>query len=207
MTRFFRRLHLWLAVPFGLLLSFISFTGALLVMLPSGSPAVSTVFRLHRWLMDMPAQKGDMTFGKLMVGIATLAFLLLLVSGVVIWAKRAHAGVGRSLSLRFGHGTHAAVQSLHVAGGMYVLLFSLLMAVTGLIWSFEWWGRGFYGLFGGADPASIRPVVRGLHTGAIGGTATRVIWCAAALLIASLPLTGYWLWIKRLYRKRMTARK
>ena len=30
-----------------------------------------TTFRLHRWLMDAPMSKGEMSFGKMVVGIST----------------------------------------------------------------------------------------------------------------------------------------
>ncbi|MBQ5626643.1 MAG: PepSY domain-containing protein, partial [Bacteroidaceae bacterium] len=41
-----------------------------------------------------------------------------------------------------------------------------------------------------------------LHTGSWGGLLTRILSFLAALLGATLPLTGYYLWIKRLYGKR-----
>ena len=30
--------------------------------------------KLHRWLMDVPPQKGDKTVGKTIVGVTTLVF-------------------------------------------------------------------------------------------------------------------------------------
>ena len=50
-----------------------------------------------------------------------------------------------------------------------------------------------------------------VHVGSWGGTATRVLTCLAALLGASLPLAGYYLWIRKMVvrrrnRKRMAAR-
>ena len=36
-----------------------------------------------------------------------------------------------------------------------------------------------------------------IHVGNFGGYITRVLWFLAAMLGASLPLTGYYLWIKR----------
>lgn len=41
-----------------------------------------------------------------------------------------------------------------------------------------------------------------VHTGAFGGFTTRVLFCLAALLGATLPLTGYYLWFKRLAGRR-----
>lgn len=38
------------------------------------------------------------------------------------------------------------------------------------------------------------------HTGSIGGIVTKVLWCLAALIGASLPITGYYLWWKRKHK-------
>ena len=44
--------------------------------------------KLHRWLMDVPPRKGDKTVGKTIVGVTTLVFVAILISGVVIWIPR-----------------------------------------------------------------------------------------------------------------------
>ena len=41
-----------------------------------------------------------------------------------------------------------------------------------------------------------------LHVGNWGGIVTRILWLLAALIGATLPLTGYYLWIRRMLRKR-----
>lgn len=56
------------------------------------------------------------------------------------------------------------------------------------------------------DDASRQQKMRGwiyaIHVGNFGGYVTRVLWFLAAMLGASLPLTGYYLWIKRKFVKR-----
>ena len=44
--------------------------------------------------------------------------------------------------------------------------------------------------------------VYSLHTGNWGGIVVKILYFLAALLGATLPLTGYYLWIKRVYGKR-----
>jgi uncharacterized iron-regulated membrane protein len=44
-----------------------------------------------------------------------------------------------------------------------------------------------------------------LHSGSWGGWFSSVIYLLAALLGATLPLTGYYFWIRRLYMKRKKA--
>ncbi len=48
----------------------------------------------------------------------------------------------------------------------------------------------------------LRGWVYSVHIGAVGGIATRIIWFVIALLGATLPLTGYYLWIHRLRKAR-----
>ncbi len=47
----------------------------------------------------------------------------------------------------------------------------------------------------------VRSGVYMVHTGSWGGIITRILNFLAALIGATLPLTGYWLWIRRLTRK------
>ena len=51
----------------------------------------------------------------------------------------------------------------------------------------------------------VRGAVYSVHTGSWGGWLTRFITFLSALLGASLQLTGYYLWIRRLLRKRSHA--
>lgn len=158
----------------------------------------ATMFRMHRWLMDVPQAKGAMTAGKMIVGISTLAMALVLLSGIVIWwPKTVKMWKNRSkVSLR--KGWRRFFYDLHVSGGIYAVVLLLIMALTGLVWSFEWYRDGFYALFG----EDARTWLRALHTGDIGGMTTKVLWFIAALIGATLPLTGYYLWLKRKFKRR-----
>lgn len=49
--------------------------------------------------------------------------------------------------------------------------------------------------------AKVRSAVYTVHVGSWGGILTRILTFLSALLGATLPLTGYYLWIKRLIRK------
>lgn len=52
------------------------------------------------------------------------------------------------------------------------------------------------------NSAKIRGWIYSVHAGSWGGWLTRVLWFLAALLGTSLPLTGYYLWQKRLSAKK-----
>ena len=49
----------------------------------------------------------------------------------------------------------------------------------------------------------IRGWIYSVHVGSWGGMLTRLLTFIAALIGATLPLTGYYLWIKRIWRKKV----
>lgn len=201
MNKFIRKVHLWLAVPFGLLIFIICLTGLILLFEPAHDPSSQRpeffldVMRLHRWLMDAPAQKGMMTGGKMIVAISTIAFVLILLSGIVLWYQRARHGVAKSLTIVTSKGWFPLCDTLHVAGGIYSAIFLLVMALTGLTWSFGWYRTWFNTLFGIEKGSH---VVYAIHTGAFGELATRIVWGTSALMGMILVITGYAIWIRRL---------
>lgn len=164
---------------------------------PERHPFFATMFKLHRWLMDAPQSKGEMTAGKMIVGISTLAMVIVLISGIVLWLPKSVAMLKNRLKIVFTKGWRRFWYDLHVSAGFYAVILLLIMALTGLVWSFEWYRDGFYAIFG----EGAREWLRSLHTGAIGGMFTRILWFIAALIGAALPLTGYYLWIKRKFSK------
>ena len=395
--KIFRKIHLWLSVPFGILITLICFSGAMLIFEPEITRSIksdvyyvgssdseplpmeelmetvkatlpdsvsitgvtvfadrertyqvnlskprraslfidqysgditgryerigffSTMFKLHRWLLDSANPHGDgVKAGKLLVGISTLIFVIALITGVIIWVPRARKNFRRSMSISFKDGWRGLWKGLHVAGGMYVLVFVLAMSLTGLTWSFNWYRTAFYAVCGvehtprnfgqasvektngdsrhngegrgnhrgdrrgghgegrgegrrhrsefgrwqqvyeelraqnpdapqitiGSETASVtlgttgngraadkyefnrrsgeitpatkyadslpadklRGWIYAVHTGSWGGMVTRILWLLSALLGASLPLTGYYIWIKHLHHPKKNAK-
>lgn len=381
MRKFFKQIHIWLSIPFGLVISITCFTGAMLIFeteitesvqrdlyyvdsvdgepmpLPellsrvestleegqritgvtiSDDPTRTykvnlsqpkraaiyvdqysgevlgqaerleffrTMFLLHRWLMDeRPEDNNAIFWGKMIVGASTLMFVVILISGIVIWVPRSITAWKNRSKITVTKGWHRFWYDLHVAGGIYATLLLLAMALTGLTWSFEWYREDFYKLFGvelaeqsktAAKPESgdaaqharagragrdaekrvdaspyiawdaayrnvrnvvgddaritlskgsasvslsgwgnqrasdkylfddstgeitstelyadsdrsrkIRGWIFSVHVGNWGGLLTRVLWFLAAMIGATLPLTGYYLWIKRKFFRR-----
>ena len=222
--KYSKKLHLWLAVPFGLVIVLVCFSGAMMMfedeivrlthreffyVKEAGQPAVTldeaarrveatlpegvkatgvtvfadttrtwqvsisssrrawvafdpcsgevigryerpaffmTMFRLHRWLLTTPS--GGTSWGKTLVGVSVLVFVVVILTGVVVWWPRTLRALKRGLSLSVVKGWRRFWYDLHAAGGMYALLFLLLMALTGLTWSFPWYRNAFYAVFG-----------------------------------------------------------
>lgn len=197
MTKTLLKIHSWLGLAFGIIILTTCFTGALLELLLHSDAAGTIVFKLHRWLMDVPIARGESSAGKLIVGVSTMALVVLVITGMMLWAVQAKANLAASLKLRFNRGLLSMMRSLHVAGGIYVSLPVLIMAITGLTWSFGWWRDVVYSLFGNLEASEIRHLIFGLHSGTFGGLATQILWGLAALMAATLPVTGYWLWLRK----------
>lgn len=361
MRRIFKQLHLWLSLPFGVIITITCFTGAMLVfeneitelcnyriayVTPGDKPlsidaiiadvgatlgggvAVSGVvvpsspekaykvnlskpkhaalyvnqytgevlgnasrfefFRvmryLHRWLMDSSRGSGGIFWGRLIVGTSTIVFVFVLLTGIVIWWPRTLKALKNRIGVVASKGWKRLLYDMHVTGGFYTILFLLVMALTGLTWSFRWYRNGVYSLLdadGGtsvvintgkfvdltSDVASSGPWQRAydavaavnedkqitvskgrvtvalggfgnqsaadrydfdtvtgkitnaqlyentarkskisgwiytLHTGSWGGMLVRIIYFLTALLGATLPITGYYLWLRRIIKK------
>ena len=272
------------------------------------APFFNFMFRMHRWLLDSMKQDGGIFWGKMIVGTSTLMFVFVLISGVVVWWPRTRKALKNSLKIVANKGWRRFWYDLHVAGGMYALVFLLAMALTGLTWSFQWYRTGFYKTFGvevqpsmghgnaaanstakggkregkpegregrgahryspytnwqqvyeqlaeanpdykqisvsdgsasvavprfgnqrGTDRYKFNPrngeitettlykdldnsgKIRGwiysVHVGSWGGMLTRILTFVAALIGASLPLTGYYLWIRKKIKRRPASPK
>ena len=217
MKKIFRKIHLWLSVPSGLIITLVCFSGAMLVFenevnewfrrdlyyvetvkesplpmdkllekvattLPDSVSVTGVsissdpgrraslyvdqytgevkgksersgffmfMFRMHRWLLDSmnPGNEG-IFWGKMIVGVSTLLLVFVLISGIVIWWPRTRKALKNSLKITATKGWRRFWYDLHVAGGMYALIFLLAMALTGLTWSFPWYRTAFYKVFG-----------------------------------------------------------
>ena len=104
------------------------------------------VMSLHRWLLD-----DTRTWGKYSVGISTLIFVFILMTGVIIWFPKKLKK--RSFTIQRKKGFRRLIYDLHSVLGVYAFLILFVGAVTGLMWSFEWYRNGVFRLFGAEVPA------------------------------------------------------
>lgn len=194
-------------------------------------PFFQTMRKLHRWLMDPPASKGEKSAGKVIVGVTTLLMVFILISGLIIWIPRTRKALKNRLSVSCTKGWRRFWYDMHVSVGFYCTIFLLVMALTGLTWSFSWYRTAAYSLFGENPTASVHRTDKGkekprkeeikitwkdaqasapqsmkgwfyaFHTGSWGGMPTKVLYFLTALSGGILPLSGYYLWWKRKHYK------
>ena len=104
-------------------------------------------FRVHRWLLD-----DSKTWGKQIMGASTLLFVLILISGIVYWWPKSKRELQARLKVKTGASHLRFWRDLHAAGGIYAVTCLLVMALTGLTWSYPWYRAGVYALFGLETP-------------------------------------------------------
>jgi sulfite reductase (NADPH) flavoprotein alpha-component len=130
------------------------YTGALL---PAASGGAETFFRnvrqLHRWLML--GELGDRDIGRQIVGASTLLLIFMALTGLYLrWprgpaARRFKTWLVPDLRLK----GRAFLWNLHSVIGTWVLPVYLVIALTGLQWSYEWYRDGLYSIAGVERPA------------------------------------------------------
>lgn len=106
------------------------------------------MMRLHRWLLDEYKRDGSFSWGKSIVGYATLVLAIIIMSGIVIWYPRNKKVLKNRLKVKTKAGWFRFFYDLHVSGGFYAALLLLVLALTGLTWSFGWYRNAFYNVFG-----------------------------------------------------------
>jgi len=111
-----------------------------------GDAFFMVMFRLHRWLLL------DTNIGRPIVGVATIIFVLLIISGWVIWIPRRIRMWKEGLKIRATNPLRLNLD-LHRSLGFYASLVLLVMALTGLYWSFEWYRNGMFTVLNVESPA------------------------------------------------------
>jgi uncharacterized iron-regulated membrane protein len=104
--------------------------------------------QLHRnlWISYRLESLGPRSsLGGLIVGTATLIFVVVLLSGLVLWLPRTWQSFIKwrawkpGFKIRFRKGFWCFIHDIHNTVGFYCLIPLLILALTGLCWSFSWY--------------------------------------------------------------------
>ena len=84
--------------------------------------------------------------GQPIVNYGTLIFVLVLISGLIIWFPKSKKAAKNRLW--FNWKKHTPVKrriiDLHSVLGFYSCFILLVIAFTGMVWGIEWWSKGIY---------------------------------------------------------------
>jgi uncharacterized iron-regulated membrane protein len=118
------------------------YTGAVTGVVNKEIEFFYAVRRIHQNLM----LRRDI--GNMIVGTSTLIFLFILISGVVLWWPQRIAQWKQRFVVKWKARWRRLNYDLHSVVGFYVFLIAMLIAITGLVWSFDWWENGIYAMLG-----------------------------------------------------------
>jgi len=93
--------------------------------------------------------------GKHIIGGATIIFILLLISGIIQWWPKRRSDIKRSFSVKWSAKWRRVNYDWHNTSGFYISLIAVIIAITGLTFTYEWVGDGIYKTFNfGGDKAA-----------------------------------------------------
>jgi len=107
------------------------------------------MFSLHRWLLlneiEEPIMQSmsNMELGRFINGVATLLFLLGVITGIFIWFPQKVKNWKQGLKIKWSGNWKRINHDLHNTLAFYSLLFLFIMATTGPFWSYQWYKEGW----------------------------------------------------------------
>jgi uncharacterized iron-regulated membrane protein len=85
--------------------------------------------------------------GKHIVGGSTIIFILLLISGIIQWWPKRKSDIKRSFTIKWNAKWRRVNYDWHNTSGFYIAAIALILAITGLTFTYEWVGDGIYKTF------------------------------------------------------------
>lgn len=125
------------------------YTGKVLGVIDSRYEFFNVIEQLHRQLLLVKP------VGSVVVGACVLLFLLMLITGFMLWLPKNYRQLKQNISIKWNAKFKRVNYDVHNSFGFYVLPIAIIIAVTGLAWSFKWWERGLYNLFGSAKKVEL----------------------------------------------------
>jgi uncharacterized iron-regulated membrane protein len=84
--------------------------------------------------------------GRPVVGVGTLIFVILLITGLIMWWPKnlKKASTNKAFKIKWNGSFKRINYDLHNVVGFYSLILAFVLAATGLVWSFEWFADSLY---------------------------------------------------------------
>lgn len=106
-----------------------------------GEQFFRTVRSLHRWLL-IPSEEGGINIGRQITGFSAFALIYFALSGLYLRWPRRLLNWRNWFRIDFSLKGRNFYWALHSVIGTWVLLVYLLLALTGLSWSYSWYKNG-----------------------------------------------------------------
>lgn len=128
------------------------YTGDLLFVENSKTEFFQVILQMH---MNLLLGK---KYGTWVVGISTIIFVVILISGMVLWWPKRWKGktLKRSLWIDWKSKWKRLNYDLHNVLGFYSLLISLVLAITGLVFTYPSFKKAYISFFNSFDGSEIK---------------------------------------------------
>lgn len=84
------------------------------------------------------------TVGQPIVASATLVFLVMLITGIILWWPRNKAAARQRFTVKWSAKWKRKNYDLHNVFGFYMSWVAVFIAFTGLVWGFQWFANSVY---------------------------------------------------------------
>ncbi|HEY0175914.1 MAG TPA: PepSY-associated TM helix domain-containing protein [Pedobacter sp.] len=101
------------------------------------------VENLHRFLLG-----GQNSIGKTIIGLSTLSFLIITITGIVLWWPKNKKILMQRLKFKTDGSFKRLNHDLHIVTGFYTSVFMTVIIMSGLVMVFTWVNKGIFTLTG-----------------------------------------------------------
>ncbi|MET0243152.1 MAG: PepSY-associated TM helix domain-containing protein [Flavitalea sp.] len=91
--------------------------------------------------------------GQPIVASATLIFVILMITGLILWWPKSKAARKQRFSVKFNAKWRRVNYDLHNVLGFYMTWVAIFIALTGLVWGFQWFSKSVYWVTSGGKQA------------------------------------------------------
>ncbi len=116
------------------------YTGQVLEVRNNGEDFFSIILNLHRTLLN--------PYGHEIIRWCTLVFLIMLITGIILWWPKNKAAKKQGLIVKWNHSPKRLNYDLHRVFGFYATWIIIFTVLTGLIWSFDGFAKAVYTITG-----------------------------------------------------------
>ncbi|WP_243236284.1 PepSY-associated TM helix domain-containing protein [Flavobacterium pectinovorum] len=113
------------------------YTGKVLGLIAQENRFFSVVLNIHRHLLIDD-------IGEIITGCSCLIFVFMLISGLILWWPQKIKNLKQRLTVKWKASFKRVNWDFHSTFGFYTFLFLLIIALTGLTWSFKWFENSMY---------------------------------------------------------------
>lgn len=89
--------------------------------------------------------------GRPIVSIATLIFVVMMISGLILWWPKNKAGAKQRFSVKWSAKWRRVNYDLHNVLGFYMTWVAIILALSGLVFGFEWFAKSVYFVTSGGE--------------------------------------------------------